>query len=152
MKQVEELPGFINSTTLMVYWSIKGEVYTHDFIRKWVGKKRIILPSVDGENMYLKQSDENSCMIPGDIYDIPEPEGPLFVNYNEIDLIVVPGIAFDKSNNRMGRGKGYYDRFLHSKNATKAGVCFRFQLFDKIPAGEYDVKMDMVITNSVRMK
>jgi 5-formyltetrahydrofolate cyclo-ligase len=146
MAAVEQLPAFIYASTVMAYWSIKGEVYTHDFVRKWSSRKRIILPSVDGDKMNLKLYEEGSNLIPGDLFSIPEPDGPLFTDYDSIDMIIIPGIAFDQSNSRMGRGKAYYDRFLHSSKAIKIGVCFRFQLFDEIPADEHDIKMDMVIT------
>ncbi len=150
MKTVEQLPAFVSASTVMVYWSIKGEVYTHEFINKWSSHKRIILPSVEGELMNLKlyQGDDN--LIPGDRYEIPEPDGPVFTDYESIDLIIVPGIAFDKANNRMGRGKAYYDRFLKSLKVTKVGVCFFFQLLDEVPADQNDISMDMVITNGIK--
>lgn len=59
--------------------------------------------------------------------------------------MVVPGIAFDKENNRLGRGRGYYDKLLKAANAIKVGVCFEFQFFDRIPTEEFDVKMNYVI-------
>jgi len=147
MAAVEQLPAFINASTVMAYWSIKSEVYTHDFVKKWSNRKRIILPSVDGDKMNLKlyQGDDN--LVPGGLYEIPEPDGPVFTDYESIDIIIVPGIAFDKANNRMGRGKAYYDRFLNPLKSLKIGVCFSFQLFDEIPADEHDIRMDMVITN-----
>jgi 5-formyltetrahydrofolate cyclo-ligase len=150
MEVVEQLPAFINASTVMAYWSIKGEVYTHDFIKKWSHRKRIILPSVDGDRMNLKLYRRDINLIPGDLFSIPEPDGPLFDDYESIDMILIPGIAFDHTNNRMGRGKAYYDRFLQSSKAIKTGVCFNFQLFDEIPADEHDIRMDMVITNRIR--
>lgn len=147
MQSVENLAGFRDAATVMIYWSVRGEVNTHDFIRKWAGKKRLVLPSVDGETMNLKIFEGSDALIAGDLYGIPEPDGPLFKDHKSIDLIVVPGVAFDRNNNRMGRGKAYYDRFLSSVIAKKIGVCFRFQMFDEIPADENDIRMDMVITD-----
>ena len=75
-----------------------------------------------------------------------EPSGELFDDYAAIDLAVVPGMAFDIQNNRLGRGKGYYDRMLPKLvNAYKIGVCFSFQRLPGIPAEGNDVKMDEVI-------
>ena len=142
--------AFVNAQTVMAYWSIKGEVFTHDFIRKWSSKKRIILPSVDGDVMNLKLFDGSDKLIAGDLYNIPEPDGPLFTEYEKIDLIIVPGVAFDRSNNRMGRGKAYYDKFLHDIKTPKIGICFNFQLFDNIPFDANDIKMDVVICNTIR--
>ncbi|MBK6967150.1 MAG: 5-formyltetrahydrofolate cyclo-ligase [Bacteroidales bacterium] len=147
---IEQLPAFINASTVMAYWSIKGEVFTHNFINKWSCQKRIVLPSVDGDKMKLKLFEGDGNLIPGDLYAIPEPDGPEFDNYDSIDIILVPGIAFDGNNNRMGRGKAYYDRFLLDLSAVKIGICFRFQLFDDIPVDENDMRMDMIVTNNFR--
>lgn len=64
----------------------------------------------------------------------------------EIELIVVPGVAFDRRLNRLGRGKGYYDRLLSTLQARKVGICFDFQLKDAIPTEPFDRKMDAILT------
>ncbi|HOI88335.1 MAG TPA: 5-formyltetrahydrofolate cyclo-ligase [Lentimicrobium sp.] len=148
MHRIETLPQFCTAEIILAYWSFGGEVHTHDLIRKWAGSKRIMLPSVNGDEMVIKQYEGERRMTAGDLYGIPEPEGTVFTALEKIDLIVVPGIAFDRNRNRMGRGKAYYDRFLTGTNAHKAGICFNFQLFDRIPADSNDVRMDMVITES----
>ncbi len=71
----------------------------------------------------------------------------MFEEVDKIDLIIVPGIAFDKSLNRLGRGKAYYDKLLKDSKAIKIGVCFDFQLLESVPVDKYDVKMDLIITN-----
>lgn len=147
MQQIELLPGFLDAKVIMGYWSIKGEVFTHDAIRRWSSTKKIVLPSVDGEVMNLKQFTGAESLIAGDLYRIPEPDGPLFTEYDSIDLIIVPGIAFDRKNNRMGRGKAYYDKFLKTLHTTKVGICFDFQIFSSIPCDEHDIAMDRVICN-----
>ena len=79
-------------------------------------------------------------------YGIMEPMGKLFTDYAGIDVAIVPGMGFDKSGHRLGRGKGYYDRFLpKAVNAYKIGVCFGFQKLEDIPSDNYDVIMDEVI-------
>ena len=65
---------------------------------------------------------------------------------DDIDMIVVPGIAFDRNRNRLGRGKGYYDRLLSDLKASAVGLCFDFQLKDQIPVEPFDKKVDLVIT------
>ncbi|RLD56548.1 MAG: 5-formyltetrahydrofolate cyclo-ligase [Bacteroidetes bacterium] len=144
--KLEQNDFFINTKTVMLYWSMKDEVFTHDFVIKWASCKEIILPSVDGDNLILKKFTGKEDLIAGDKYEILEPGGKVFENENEIDLIVVPGVAFDKQNNRMGRGKAYYDKLLKTLKAKKIGVCFDFQLLDNIPHDKYDVKMDLVIS------
>lgn len=146
MSGIEQLAEFINARTVLAYWSVPGEVYTQEFVRKWSEIKQILLPSVDGETMLIKAFKSETPLIPGDLYGIPEPDGPVFTNYESIDFVIVPGIAFDLKNNRMGRGKAYYDRFLENLEVFRAGICFDFQLFDEIPADENDIRMDIVIT------
>ena len=143
--QVEQISEFISAKTLMLYWSMDDEVYTHAFIRKWHREKEIILPVVTGDELELCVFTGDDCLISGDRYGIPEPSGKRFSMKEVIDLIIVPGVAFDRKNNRMGRGKAYYDKLLKTTTAYKTGVCFDFQLFDDIPHDENDVKMDKVI-------
>lgn len=147
MSGIEQLTKFQNAKVVLAYWSIQGEVYTHHFIRKWSQKKRILLPSVEGDTMLIKEYKNENQLISGDLYGIPEPDGPEFTDYNLVDFVIAPGVAFDQKNNRMGRGKAYYDRFLRNLTAYKCGICFDFQLFDEIPSDENDINMDIVITD-----
>jgi len=142
--QVEENEHFKSATTVMLYWAMSDEVQTKDFILKHYKSKRIILPSVCGEVLVLKEFSGLENLTNGELYNIPEPQGVLFEKKDEIELIIVPGVAFDKQNNRMGRGKAYYDKLLKNLNAYKLGVCFDFQFFESIPTDEFDVKMDAV--------
>lgn len=64
----------------------------------------------------------------------------------QADLFIVPGVAFDRSGNRLGRGGGFYDRLLAHSQAAKIGLAFEIQIIDKVPSAAYDVQMDMVIT------
>ena len=79
-------------------------------------------------------------------YGIEEPTGELFTDYAAIDFVAVPGVAFDNAGNRLGRGKGYYDRLLPRLTAFKAGICFPFQLVKEVPAEPFDIRMDIIIT------
>ncbi len=144
--KLEQNQIFINADTVMLYWSMTDEVFTHDFVIKWAYKKKIILPSVAGDELILKKFTGTKNLIAGDRYGILEPDGETFNNKNNIDLIVVPGVAFDKHNNRMGRGKAYYDKLLKTSKAKKIGICFNFQLLEKIPHDKYDIRMDLVIS------
>lgn len=146
-QKVEALKIFQEAKITMLYWSMDDEVFTHDFVLKWVKKKKIILPSVQGDNLILKEFKGLEDMKAGASFGIMEPQGKDFTDINAIELIIVPGVAFDKQNNRMGRGKAYYDKLLKNSNAYKLGVCFDFQLFDEVPVDEFDVKMDKVITD-----
>lgn len=145
--QLEKLNVFLQANTVMLYWSMNDEVFTHDFILKWHPEKKIILPSVKGDELELKVFEGIENLSSGESFGIEEPTGEVYSNQNEIDLIIVPGVAFDKQNNRLGRGKAYYDKLLKTSKAMKIGVCFDFQLLDSVPVDQYDVKMDLVISD-----
>ncbi len=85
-------------------------------------------------------------------FHIEEPTGDDTADISQIELVVVPAVAYDRRGNRVGRGKGYYDRLLAETNATKVGVGYDFQLLDEeIPAEPHDVAVDIVITESRRL-
>lgn len=139
----------IDSDCIMAFYPLWDEIDIKPFISHALScNKTILLPEVtDGENMQLRQLTPNAPMTLGAL-GTSVPEGEVFTNYNAIDSVIVPGVAFDKQGNRMGRGKGYYDRFLPlMENAYKIGVCFPFQLLQEtMPHEEHDIKMDEVIT------
>lgn len=144
-EKIEKKDWFKNSKIVLAYWSMMDEVYTHDFVIKWYKEKTILLPCVEGDILKLRQFEGIQSMKEGKAFSIMEPTGKIFEDIASIDLMIIPAIAFDKNNNRLGRGKGFYDRLLENNNSLKIGVCFPFQFFDKIPVEEFDVKMDYVI-------
>lgn len=81
-------------------------------------------------------------------FGILEPIDPLFAEEDEIDLILVPGVAFDRSGRRIGRGGGFYDRLLPLYRTIRIGICFDFQLLDAIPDETHDCRMDFLLTES----
>ena len=146
MQQVEQLSQFQKATVVLLYWSMEDEVQTHDFVRRWFGQKVILLPCVDGDDLRLRQYTGEACMKTGEQFGIGEPSGPEYTDLEKVELIIVPGVAFDRHRNRMGRGRGFYDRLLKSTpNAYKVGVGFEFQLADNVPVEPFDVAMDKVI-------
>lgn len=146
-KVLEEMIEFKQAKTIVLYWSLPDEVKTHAFIEKWWKQKTIILPVVNDSELDFKTYNGKDNLIHSEQFNIGEPSGGKFTNFQTIDLIIVPGIAFDRNNNRMGRGKGYYDRFLCQSSAPKIGVCFKCQLFEKVPTQKHDIKMDRVISS-----
>lgn len=145
---LEAHPAFRAANTILLYHSLKDEVDTHAFIRKWSDKKRVLLPVVVDNDLELRIYSGPEDMATGS-YGIEEPTGELFTDYAAIDFIAVPGVAFDAKGNRLGRGKGYYDRLLpRIPYAFKAGICFPFQLVEKVPAESYDIRMDIIITSN----
>ena len=145
--QVETNPWFRKAGSVLLYWSMPDEVYTHDFIRRWRGKKTIILPAVDGNRLRLALFDGEQSLRRNASMNLYEPQSNDYPSPQTIELALVPGIAFDRSHHRLGRGRGYYDRLLPQLNTYNIGVCFDFQLFDTIPFEENDVMMDEIVNN-----
>lgn len=147
LKKLEEHPRFIQAHTILLYHSLPDEVDTHEFIEKWNGKKTIILPVVKGENLELYHYTGSKDLTKGP-FGILEPSKEHFTNLNAIELAIIPGMAFDRQGNRLGRGKGFYDRLLPHLSSYNIGVCFSFQLQQEtIPFEEYDSPMNEVITD-----
>lgn len=146
MRQVEELPQFQESQTILLYWSMEDEVQTHDFVNRWYKEKTLLLPCVDGNDLRLRQYTGPECLKEGEQFGIGEPTGPEYTTLDNVQMIIVPGVAFDHSGNRMGRGRGFYDRLLKSTpRAYKVGVAFNFQMVDHVPIEDFDVPLNAVI-------
>ena len=137
-------PRFRQAEKVMLYASLPDEVQTLDFIDSWRHQKTIILPTVVGDDIIPVELAENVTFAEGDFH-IPEPQNHPYTG--DFDLIVVPGMAFDKAGHRLGRGKGYYDRFLsqHPQVYT-IGLCFDFQLLPEVPFEPHDCLINDVIT------
>lgn len=146
-EKIEALPEFINAHNIMIYWSMPDELPTHNFIIRWSKKKTMLLPVVKGEDMLIKPFSTKEELKQGSL-GIWEPDTQKEY-LNSIDLVIVPGVAFDRDKSRLGRGKGYYDRYFINKRIVKIGVCFDFQLLESIPIDSFDIKMDKVVTNSI---
>lgn len=146
MRQVEAQPEFQHSHVALLYWSMADEVQTHSFVERWYKQKTLLLPCVDGDDLRLRQYTGPECMVAGEQFGIGEPSGPEWTDLQAVDFIMVPGVAFDHNGNRMGRGRGFYDRLLKSTpNAVKIGVAYNFQMLDTIPVEPHDVSMNLVI-------
>ena len=158
-QQLEELsipiltrlqPLLHDADVVMAYYSLPDEVYTHDLLDTLVeAGKTVLLPEVvDDKTMVLRRYCSKKDLREG-AFHIMEPIGEPFTDFSIIDVILVPGVAFDVQGHRLGRGRGYYDRFLYSLRAdTKVrsiGVCFDFQKVLEVPVGPHDVPVDMVV-------
>ncbi|MCG8410617.1 MAG: 5-formyltetrahydrofolate cyclo-ligase, partial [Bacteroidales bacterium] len=95
----------------------------------------------------LKKFESLNDLQKGEQFGINEPVGENYDSPEKIDLIIIPGVAFDSENNRLGRGKAYYDKLLKQTKAFKLGICFDFQMVDKVPTDKYDIKMDRVVSD-----
>lgn len=145
-RRLEETAAFLMADSILMYHSLPDELSTHKFLKKWKDKKRFFLPRVNGADLEILPFDESRLELGA--FHIEEPTGNYTVDISEIELIIVPGIAYDHKGNRLGRGKGFYDRLLIGSKATKIGIGYDFQIMDQIPSEPHDVKMDIVISPS----
>lgn len=128
---------------ILFYHSLPDELPTIRHIDS-IHDKNLFLPKIVADEIeILPYSKEN---LTKGAYNIYEPDNGNAVSPQDMDLIIVPGVAFDNHLNRLGRGKGYYDRLLKKCNAVKIGVCYDFQLLETIPCEPHDIKMDILIT------
>jgi 5-formyltetrahydrofolate cyclo-ligase len=133
---------------VLLYYSMSDEVNTHEVVDTLVtmGKKVLLPVVINGEELEIRVYNNKKDLKEGIAYHIMEPIGKKFTDYRSIDVAVVPGMSFDDNGNRLGRGKGYYDRFLKNiPQAYKIGLCFDFQKSDIVPTEDTDIKMDEVI-------
>ncbi|MCC8152872.1 MAG: 5-formyltetrahydrofolate cyclo-ligase [Tannerellaceae bacterium] len=145
LEQLEKEDVFINASTIAFYYALPDEVQTLPCIEKWYKKKLILLPVIRENEMHFHSYQGKEWLQTGTL-GIAEPITEITEQKYTIDLAIIPGIAFDSHLNRMGRGKGFYDRFLSEKTMTKIGICFDFQLYETIPCEPTDIKMDKIIT------
>ena len=137
---------------ILMYHSLPDEVDTHSALDQLLAMgKKVLLPKVVSETeMTIHEYTGRDSLQPSEPYGILEPTTPEFsiVNCQLSIVIVVPGMAFDRQGHRLGRGKGYYDRFLSRiPNIYKIGVCFPFQLIDKVPFEPTDILVDEVLSD-----
>lgn len=132
-----------------LYCALPDEPSTEGALRDWAAAgKRVVVPRVEGDRMRFYDYDP-AGMVPG-AFGIAEPgPGARLCSPSEIELVVVPGTAFTRPGARMGRGRGYYDRYLSQEGfrAVKAGVCYRHQLVETLPVEPHDIFMDHVYTD-----
>jgi len=155
-QRLNQLEYVKKAKSIMCYVSFGNEVDTHALIKEWVNEgKQVCVPCIDTsskKDRYMhgvKITDFNELIASG-IYGILEP--PLLecniIEPNMFDIVIIPGSVFDINKNRMGYGAGFYDRFLKkiSRECYKIGICFEFQVLEKIPYNEYDVPLDLLVT------
>ena len=145
--RLKETPRFLQAQTLLIYSALPDEVQTQSLLDELTeaGKTVLLHKVVSSEEMELRRYTGTSSLQPG-AYGIMEPVGEHFTDYATIDIAVVPGMAFDAQGHRLGRGKGYYDRFLAKvPDVYKIGLCFSWQMVDEVPSEANDIMMDEVV-------
>lgn len=143
---------YIKSSRIFIYISFGSEINTIDIIKYALcDGKKVFVPRTDIKNKVMDAVRiESLNNLKKDKYGILEPSSDIeAASPDTFDLIIVPGVAFDKEGRRIGYGGGYYDKYfkLISKNIKKTALAYKFQVLDKINVEEHDVLIDNLITD-----
>lgn len=143
---------YLNAHKIFTFVSYGSEINTCNIIRKAFEDKKIVaVPYMTGKphDMVFLRINSFDELKPNKI-GISEPEYNVenIVSSDKNTLVIVPGLAFDSEFYRIGYGGGYYDKYLsENEYAAAAGICFEEQITDRVPKDEYDVKMDLIVTD-----
>jgi len=149
-RRLSTLPEFAQARTVALYSPIHNEVAT-DRLLAWclADGKRTLYPRVVGDQLEFVEAGSLGELARG-CFGVLEPCGGQVVAPAEIDLLLVPGVGFDRSGHRLGYGKGFYDRALQAEHpgTLRVGIGFDFQLVDQLPAEAHDVRLQLLVTES----
>ena len=146
LDQLEQMTCFIEAKTILLYYPIQNEVDVLPLVKKFKHEKTLLFPVSHRRGMTVHPYAGNEHMHRGK-FGIPEPTTPAYDG--EIDLVIVPAVAFDAKGRRLGRGGGYYDRFIKKLTHTVlVGVGYDFQLVDEVPASRHDQRVHRIILPS----
>lgn len=150
-RRLIDMPAYQLARRLACYVSIKNEVDTRTVILKAIGSGKQVGVSVAREDGDM---DFQAILGLSDLRPVqyglrePVPNSKQVLLPHTIDLVLIPGTAFDRLGHRIGSGGGYYDRFLTRTDAVRIGLSYGFQIIDRVPAEPHDVKMDWIITEN----
>lgn len=148
------LAEYAQAGTVLLYVHVRAEVRTREFLERAMAEgKRVLVPWCEGDHLELFHLEDMSELGPG-VFGLLEPRAELRGrpgkrrDIAEVDVAMVPGVAFDRQGGRLGHGKGYYDGLLGRArpDTLLVGVCFESQLVPEVPMGPRDVRMHRVIT------
>jgi 5-formyltetrahydrofolate cyclo-ligase len=150
-REIEErlfsLSEFKSARMVLFFASFRSEVDTGPMIRRALTfGKRVVLPKVQGRELALYEiADWDKDVAPG-AWGIPEPREKRPVSLDEIDLVLVPGVAFDGQGNRLGYGAGFYDKLLNAFTKTTVALAFEEQIISQVPAEPHDIPIKKIVT------
>ena len=147
------LPEYKNASSILFFLSFGSEVDTRPMVEETIERGKIALaPKTVSKTRKLLLSqilDWDKDLAPG-VYNIPEPrsEALRLVDPETVELVIVPGVAFDRRGNRLGYGGGYYDRFFMQlrKNTPLIALAFELQIVSSVPVDYWDRLVDLIIT------
>lgn len=145
--KIKTMPVWEQSQHILCYWSLPDELPTHEVVNQWLADgKNIYLPRVKGDDLEIVPYHGPQSLDDNNKFHIGEPVGDA-VDASCLELIIVPAVALDHKRNRLGRGKGFYDRLLSSTDSPTIGVVCDFQLVDEVPVEPHDRPLDCVVTS-----
>lgn len=149
LEKLNQLPEYKDAQSILFYVSLPKEVDTHSAITQALKQgKTVFVPRTNAHELTLHRIHDLKELKPGS-FGVLEPDledewGPS----ETMDLIVVPGLGFDRRGHRIGYGKGHYDRLLKRTRGYKVGLAFEEQIIDEVPDEEHDVPLDCLITDA----
>lgn len=152
-KYIEKEPSFVRAKVVCTYVSHGTEVDTTAIIKKYLGKKKIVIPHVTKKTgkrrIILKELIDYKELTPHHfgILSITEKKTPF--DPHKIDCTLVPGLAFDHAKHRIGHGHGFYDELLAQLRGVKIGLAYACQITEQVPYAPHDVPMDVIITENI---
>ena len=154
---LKEKEFYKNSKNIFIYLGFGSEIDTMSYIQDFINDgKHIFIPRTDIKTKKMEAVEITSLDgLKENKYGILEPDNNKEEFYkNNLDLIILPGVAFDHSGRRVGYGGGYYDRYLEDidKRIIKVALIYDFQLLENVPAEEHDIKADYIITETMNIK
>jgi 5-formyltetrahydrofolate cyclo-ligase len=144
LDKLYRLEEFSKANRIACYISFGSEVYTHGLIKEYSKKKELLVPFIKNGEIFLARINSWEELESG-AYGILQPKDPK-IESGDMDIIIIPGIAFDENGNRIGYGKGYFDRLLKKIPSKRIAIAYDFQVLKNILNQEHDVRMDMIIT------
>lgn len=147
-EQLAEFAPYQHADVIMAYMACRGELSLEYVIWDVLGRGRtLLLPRCDAPGVMTARRVLRPENLTAGAYGLPEPDaGCEIADPREIDLILVPGVAFDRRGGRLGQGGGYYDQYLPGSSALRVGICHDFALIDGVPCEAHDESMHFVIT------
>lgn len=137
-KRLHNLPEYQSANRVMAFYPIQNEVAILDRLTD----KELYLPYLRDGSIGAARYDQSA--LEDGPYGTKQPRNPQ--NESDIDLILVPGVAFDEQRNRIGYGKGCYDEYLQGTSATTIGIAFEFQIVPELPVEQHDIPVDILVT------
>ena len=145
--KIRTMPVWQQAQHILCYWSLPDELPTHETVNNWLAQgKNIYLPRVVGDDLEIVPYHGAQSLDDNNKFHIGEPVGDA-VDPSCLELIIVPAVALDEKRNRLGRGKGFYDRLLSTTECPTIGVVCDFQLVEEVPVEPHDRPLDCVVTS-----